>query len=61
MTTQYVITMNDFPEEVCAAGTTQEQAVERAELIKMAYMIENPEVPAFRLHVRARETRVWKP
>jgi hypothetical protein len=40
----YVICHNDFPEFVCALGTTEVQAKEMAALARIKYLVRNPTV-----------------
>lgn len=59
---QYVIMFNDYPEEVCAPGTTQEQAEARAAQIKEDYIKRNGDsVNRNMLHIRPSSVRVWQP
>ena len=62
MKEQFVIMFNDYPEEVCAEGTTQEQADARAKQIKEDYIKRNGSVVRTpMLHIRATSVRVFTP
>lgn len=59
---QFVIMFNDYPEEVCAPGTTQAQADARANQIKEEYIKRNGStVRASMLHIRPMLVTVYTP
>jgi hypothetical protein len=59
MIDQYVIMINDVPEEVCAPGTTQREADERAAALKSERLKKQYSGPF--LHVWTRAVCVYRP
>lgn len=57
MANQFIIMFNDYPSEVCAPGTTEEQANARAKEIKANYIQKNGSQGM--LYVRAYEVPVY--
>lgn len=66
---QFVIMFNDYPEEVCAPGTTEEQADARATEIKEAWYLKThganwrslKQWDRMTVYIRASRVKVWQP
>lgn len=54
----YVISLNDFPHEVLAAGTSERQAQTRCDELRSRYCKMNPSVPCATVRFHYRELSV---
>lgn len=52
-TEQYVIMLNDYPQEVCPPGTTENQAAARSVVIKEEYLKKNSPTNPHAIYVRS--------